>query len=98
MQLSASDAGASSASGNDGWLRSTSNLDVTAEINVSRLFSDLSRARRTSAEENREKTSSTDSGSCQNYKIVLASLPIIESGHTYAGPVWIISGNDSRLR
>lgn len=66
MQLRASRSGASSGSGNDGWLRRMKSRDVTASMSVSRFSSALSRVRRTSAAEKRLKTSSGDSGSSQN--------------------------------
>lgn len=66
MQFSASLSGASSGSGKDGWLRRTHSLEVTASTRVSRLAGALSRVRRMSAEENRVKTSSADSGNSQN--------------------------------
>ena len=70
MQFNASRAGAISESGNEGWFRRTTSLDVMASINVSRFANEVSRVRRISAEENKEKTSSADSGSSQNYSII----------------------------
>lgn len=66
MQFSASLAGASSGSGNDGWCRSATRREQIASNNVSKFDKEPSRVRRMSAGENRLKTSSTDSGNSQN--------------------------------
>lgn len=68
IQFSASRSGAISGSGNEGWFFNTTRREHTARISVSRFASEVSRVRRISTGENREKTSSVDSGNSQNYQ------------------------------
>ena len=65
IQLSACFSGAISGCGNARWLRSSNSLDVGVCRSVSMLAKELSRALRMSTGENREKTSSVESGSSQ---------------------------------
>ena len=67
MQLRASRSGASSGSGKEGWFLRMFKRDVIARTSVSRFSIEASRVRLMSAGEKRLKTSSTDSGSSQNY-------------------------------
>ena len=93
MQLRASRSGASSGSGNEGWFLRTFSRDVTAKRRVSRFCIDASLVRRMSAPENRLKTSSTDSGSCQNYTVSTKPLADLPRDMTYACPVWVVGGD-----
>ena len=100
IQLRASRSGASSGSGNDGWLRRTHSLEVTARISVSRLARLLSRVRRISAGEKREKTSSVDSGSSQNYAhaVVVSPEHATSKQKAYPSPVGVVGGDLLGLR
>jgi len=54
-------------SGNEGWCRRAKRREVSARISVSRFSGAVSRTRRISLAEMREKTSSAVSGRDQNY-------------------------------
>ena len=74
MQLRASRSGASSGSGKEGWFLRAFRREVMARRRVSRFPMDESRVRRMSAPEKRLKTSSTDSGSSQNWSLLAVWL------------------------
>ena len=79
MQFRASFSGAVSRLGNVEWCRKANKREVIASIRVSKFDGDASRVRRMSFAEKRVKTSSVDSGSCQNYKAINAMLTIVEA-------------------
>ena len=98
MQLSASFSGALSGSGNVLWWRRLNRRDVSAIMSVSRLDRDVSRVRRTSIGEKRLKTSSADSGSCQNYEQSVHRCLRKETTCTpvqYASSAGIVFGSES---
>lgn len=79
MQFSASRSGARSGSGKEGWFLRAVKREVMDSNNVSKFPNALSRVRRMSAGVNRLKTSSVDSGSSQNYTLVVSNSGFAEA-------------------